>query len=215
MALYRDQVVVACYLSVKAAALPMLHLPSMCAASNYRQGRAEASIGRALSLLLLGNTASEFPESRLEVTRDALFISSKAGYLTPGETQDHAAHGTAGSCSRFCTPLAVVDFSLSVDSHSSSQHNFNFHKLARDMQQPARLPISLSLSSYPRFPCLLHCRAEKAVAVAPPGQHVRHPGRHTLPGPRLHPRLAGVLAGEAAGGNLGPAVPAQPCRGAT
>ena len=55
------------------------------AASNYRNGRAEAAIGRALSLLLVGNTGQEFPESRLEVARDALFISSKAGYLTPGE----------------------------------------------------------------------------------------------------------------------------------
>jgi hypothetical protein len=61
--------------------------PAACAAAaaaNYRNGRAEAAIGRALSLLLVGNTGQEFPESRLEVARDALFISSKAGYLTPG-----------------------------------------------------------------------------------------------------------------------------------
>lgn len=80
------QAMVARHPSDQTAALSMLRLLPLCAASNYRQGRAEAAIGRALSLLLLGNTASEFPESRLEVTRDALFISSKAGYLTPGGT---------------------------------------------------------------------------------------------------------------------------------
>jgi aryl-alcohol dehydrogenase-like predicted oxidoreductase len=55
------------------------------AAPNYRDGRAEASIGRALSLLLVGSKAEEFPEGRAEVTRDALFISSKAGFLNSGE----------------------------------------------------------------------------------------------------------------------------------
>jgi aryl-alcohol dehydrogenase-like predicted oxidoreductase len=55
------------------------------AAPNYRDGRAEDSIGRALSLLLVGSKAEEFPEGRAEVTRDALFISSKAGFLNSGE----------------------------------------------------------------------------------------------------------------------------------
>lgn len=55
------------------------------AAPNYRDGRAEASIGRALLLLLVGSKAEEFPEGRAEVTRDALFISSKAGFLNSGE----------------------------------------------------------------------------------------------------------------------------------
>jgi hypothetical protein len=57
----------------------------MYAASNYREGRAEVSIGRALSLLLVGSKAEEFPDGRAEVTRDALFISSKAGFLNSGE----------------------------------------------------------------------------------------------------------------------------------
>lgn len=58
--------------------------PLLSPAANYRNGHAEAAIGQALSLLLVGNSGQEFPESRLEVARDALFISSKAGYLTPG-----------------------------------------------------------------------------------------------------------------------------------
>eukprot|EP00878_Enallax_costatus_P038896 GHUV01044385.1.p1 GENE.GHUV01044385.1~~GHUV01044385.1.p1 ORF type:complete len:396 (+),score=75.04 GHUV01044385.1:591-1778(+) len=50
-------------------------------AANYRDGRAEAAIGRALSTLLVGSAADMFPDGRAEVTRDAVFISSKAGFL--------------------------------------------------------------------------------------------------------------------------------------
>ena len=54
------------------------------AAVNYRNGRSEAAIGRALSLLLVGNTAEQFPDGRAEITRDSLFIASKAGFLNTG-----------------------------------------------------------------------------------------------------------------------------------
>lgn len=53
------------------------------AASNYRNGRAESTVGKALSLLLAGIHASDFAKGRADVTRDALFISTKAGYLSP------------------------------------------------------------------------------------------------------------------------------------
>eukprot|EP00877_Chromochloris_zofingiensis_P007465 jgi/Chrzof1/2972/Cz12g06160.t1 len=52
-------------------------------ASNYRNGRAESTVGKALSLLLAGIHASDFAKGRADVTRDALFISTKAGYLSP------------------------------------------------------------------------------------------------------------------------------------
>jgi hypothetical protein len=39
----------------------------------------------SVSLLLVGSKAEEFPDGRAEVTRDALFISSKAGFLNSGE----------------------------------------------------------------------------------------------------------------------------------
>lgn len=66
-------------------------------APNYRDGRAEASIGRALLLLLVGSKAEEFPEGRAEVTRDALFISSKAGFLNSALKQQLLEQGAASS----------------------------------------------------------------------------------------------------------------------
>jgi hypothetical protein len=35
----------------------------------------------------VGSKAEEFPDERAEVTRDALFILSKAGFLNSGEQQ--------------------------------------------------------------------------------------------------------------------------------
>lgn len=64
----------------------VVHL--MLAAANYRDGRSEVAIGRALSALLVGSAADMFPEGRAEVTRDMLFISSKAGFLNTGELLD-------------------------------------------------------------------------------------------------------------------------------
>eukprot|EP00879_Flechtneria_rotunda_P016525 GHRR01017294.1.p1 GENE.GHRR01017294.1~~GHRR01017294.1.p1 ORF type:complete len:503 (+),score=147.23 GHRR01017294.1:667-2175(+) len=57
-------------------------------AANYRNGRAESAVGHALSLLLAGNEASQFPPGRAEVTRDMLFISSKAGFLNTALKQE-------------------------------------------------------------------------------------------------------------------------------
>jgi hypothetical protein len=128
VAVCRIQGLVGCFkrwfLATRLLTLLRCHLLSLCAASNYRQGRAEAAIGRALSLLLLGNTASDFPESRLEVTRDALFISSKAGYLTSGGTmaQFEAAHCTAVSCWLFdVSPLSIRGRALTVGTAATTR----------------------------------------------------------------------------------------------
>jgi hypothetical protein len=60
------------------------------AASNYRGGRAESTIGAALTVLLTGHEQKEFRAGRAEVTRDALFISTKAGFIDAGEHDKQA-----------------------------------------------------------------------------------------------------------------------------
>ncbi|MEW5301279.1 MAG: hypothetical protein WDW36_004147 [Sanguina aurantia] len=61
-------------------------------ASMYRSGRAEITVGLALDSLLAGSTASTFPGRTVayesDVTRDMLFLSSKAGYATEEMTDE-------------------------------------------------------------------------------------------------------------------------------
>jgi hypothetical protein len=57
--------------------------PLKNAASNYRGGRAEATVGRALALLLSGTRMGDFRGGGVMVTRDALFISTKVGFVDP------------------------------------------------------------------------------------------------------------------------------------
>lgn len=53
------------------------------AAANYRGGRSEATLGRALSLLLAGSHMADFRGGSATVTRDALFISTKVRAAAP------------------------------------------------------------------------------------------------------------------------------------
>ena len=86
-------------------------VPSLwSAAASYRDGRAEATVGRALMLLLVGSSAMDFPEGRAEVPRDALFISSKAGYLSSGACLSSPHSHTAGTAGFFAAFAAFALF---------------------------------------------------------------------------------------------------------
>lgn len=79
------------------------------AASNYRGGRGERAIGYALTAL----------HEQLGLTREMLFISTKAGFL-----QDEVKHQVKHCC-QSCLKVNALNPLLGLHGNSCSMHGFS------------------------------------------------------------------------------------------
>lgn len=113
-------------------------------ASNYRWGMAELSVGEALNALLAGSIRSEFKDTpELDITRDMLFISTKAGFVTDSVAQELLAKRALTSADivqrQHCIHPAYLNASLALSLQRMNLATVDLLYLhnAAEMQLPA------------------------------------------------------------------------------